>query len=259
MQLNNIIKGASRSVIRHSPAILTGLGASGLVITSYLAAKSAMDVGFEIGMREAKYAMQGDYTFPPYGVKDALRDHWKLFIPAAAVGTLSVVCIIGATTIANRRQAALVGLVTVSERALTEYREQVSHVLGDQAETRVREAIAQKHIDENPKQDREIIITSNGETTFYDEWSGRYFKSDMETVRKAMNDINLQCINDMYASQNEFYAKIGLPNIRGGEEAGWNTDKPMELVFTAVITEDGKAAIHMGYRIEPSANFDKPW
>lgn len=258
MQITNFLRGASQSVIRHSPAILTGLGASGLVATAYLASKASMDVGFEIGMREAKYAMEGDFTHPPYGVKNALRDHWRMFIPAAAVGTASLVCIIGATTIANRRQAALVGLVTVSERALTEYREQVAATLGEQQETRVRDAVAQKHIDDNPKSEREVIIAS-GETLFYDELTGRYFKNDMETVRKAVNDINFQCINDMYASQNEFYSKIGLPSIKGGDDIGWNTDKPLELVYSATITEDGKAAIHLGYRELPFVHFAKPW
>lgn len=254
MQITNFLRGASQSVIRHSPAILTGMGASGLVATAYLASKAGMQAQERISEFERKDNGFWIQSTP----KERFELTWKLFIPAAAVGTASLVCIIGSTTIANRRQAALVGLVTVSERALTEYREQVAATLGEQQETRVRDAVAQKHIDDNPKSEREVIIAS-GETLFYDELTGRYFKNDMETVRKAVNDINFQCINDMYASQNEFYSKIGLPSIKGGDDIGWNTDKPLELVYSATITEDGKAAIHLGYRELPFVHFAKPW
>jgi len=71
--------------------------------------------------------------------------------------------------------------------------------------------------------------------------------------------VNLLCINEMSASQNDFYRRIGLPCVETGEQVGWNTDHPMELQFSSVLTDDNKPCLAINYYRAPKAGYYKIW
>ncbi|WP_254556795.1 DUF6353 family protein, partial [Salmonella enterica] len=77
--------------------------------------------------------------------------------------------------------------------------------LGEKKEKQIREEIDKDRIKKNPVGKSEVIITGNGKTLCYDHTSGRYFESDMETIKRAVNTINKQMLDEMYVSLNDFY------------------------------------------------------
>ena len=68
-------------------------------------------------------------------------------------------------------------------------------------------------------------MTGKDTTLCYDAMFGRWFRSDVDTIIRAVNEINRKIVaGDMYASLNEFYDEVGLPPVEAGEYLGWNID-----------------------------------
>ena len=251
-------KSASRLLKDNSPTILTGLGVSGLLATVILAVRATPEATRRI--QRLSNDMEEEYQAggpEPLLIRnrDIVKINWDLYIPAAIVGGTTALCIIGANNISGRRNAALISLYTLTERAYGEYREKVVHTLGENKEARIRDSIAQ---DQVTAAGPSVTVIGAGNVPCFDTFTGRYFESTVETIRKAENDINRQCINDMYASQNDFYRLLGLPSVAVGEEVGWTTENVLEIQFSAVLDE-GKPVMALEYRKQPKIGFHRVW
>lgn len=248
------MRAVSSSLRTHSPLILTGVAVTGVATTTVLAVRATFRAAFIaddiLSVGGAGKTKQEEYI-------DVVKATWPLYIPTAMVGAATIACIIGANTISSKRQAALIGAYSITETAFREYRDKVVDQIGKNQEQKVRDNIAQDRVKNDPV--KEVIITGNGDVLCYDTYTGRYFQSNIETLRKAQNDINLQCIHDMHASQNEFYRKIGLPPVANGDEVGWNTDNALDLRFSTVLTEDGKPCLTISYAKNPDPKYYKIW
>ena len=79
--------------------------------------------------------------------------------------------------------------------------------------------------------------------------------SSMETLRKVQNDMNKIILDDMYASLNDFYYRIGLDPMNLGEELGWTIDGLIELKFSSRLSEDGQPCLVVNYETLPRSDF----
>lgn len=253
--LSQIAKNIHTKTVRHQPEILTGIGIAGMVTTTVMAVKAtpkALDL-----MAEIKEYHEED-TDKKALAKDVLLKVAPVYIPAVILGTLSVSCLIGANSVNLKRNAALATAYTLSESALKDYRGKVIETLGEKKDQAVRDAIAKDKVDQNPVVDKEVIITNNGETLCLDTLSGRYFKSDIEKLKRAENELNRQMLRDDYISLNEFYDEIGLSNTKIGETVGWGVNKGLlELKFSSTLTLDGKPVLVMDYDVAPYYDYDR--
>ena len=252
MTIASIDKSTMRMLDTNKPVILTGIAAVGVLTTAIFTAKGTFQAADLI--RENEYKDNGLWVRLPN--KERLLLVWQAYIPAVSVGAVTLACLIGAQSVNSRRQALLISGYTLSEAAFREYREKAVDAFGVQKEQKIRDDIAKDHVAANPVSSQ-VIITGIGEVLCYDTLSGRYFNSDMETLRRAQNDINALCINDMYASQNDFYRLIGLPINGYGEEYGWSTEVMLDLQFSTVLSEDGRPCISIDYRMSPIRGYYK--
>lgn len=254
-----ILAKSAQGVLKdYSPTILTGLSVSGLLATVVLAVKATPEASRRI--QKLTDDMEDEYQAggpEPLLIKnlDILKINWDLYIPAAIVGATTTLCILSANSIHTRRNAALISLYTLTERAYGEYKEKVVHTLGENKEARIRDAVAQ---DKVTAAGPSTVVIGVGNVPCFDTFTGRYFESTVETIRKAENDINRQCINDMYASQNDFYRLIGLPSVKVGDDVGWTTENVLEVQFSAVL-DDGKPVMALDYRKAPKTGFHRVW
>lgn len=248
--LSNIAKRLQRVMTKHSPEILTGMGIAGMITTTVMAVKATPKALTLI--EEKKKQEKQDKLTPVETVKTA----WKCYIPAAVTGTLSLVCLIGASSVNLRRNAALATAYTLSESALKEYREKVVETIGEKKEQTVRDAVAKDKIDRNPVSSREVIFTDKGDTLCYDVISGRYFKSDIDKIKKAENELNRQMRDELFISLNDFYYAIGLSPISIGDDLGWNLDKGyIELDFSSQLADDGTPCLVISHRVAPQYEY----
>ena len=249
MTLSSLLKTTEKVVADNSPTILTTLGVTGSLTAMYLTGKASFKAA-DILRREEE-ASEFDFLLP----KEKVQLLWKEYIPAAGAGAFAVVCIIGSNRISSRRAAAMATAYAVSERAWAEYKDKVIEKLGAQKEQKVRDELAQDRVDKNPVSTREVIITGAGDVLCYDSITGRYFQSNVEALRKAVNDINRQILHNMYASLYEFYDLIGLPPTEYSQEVGWNSDNELSLDFSTTLSDDGRPCISIQYAVYPVRDY----
>jgi hypothetical protein len=147
-----------------------------------------------------------------------------------------------------RRNASLATAYSLTENAFREYRSKVVETVGEKKDKVVREAIAKDRLEKDPVENKEVIITDRGDTLCYDVLSGRYFRSNVDKLNKAVNEINRRMINHNYISLNEFYYEIGLSNTTLGNVLGWHIDRgTIELEFSAQLAENGEPCLVVDY------------
>lgn len=248
--LNELHKRVSKLIIDNSPSILTGIAVAGTITTAVLAGKASYRAHELI----CEAASSGYYV-EPLTKKQKVDVVWKLYVPAITMGSLSVTAIIGSNRIGTRRAAAMAAAYTVSEKAFEQYREKIVEKIGENKERVARDEVAQDRVTKSPPQDHQVIVTGGGEVLFMDGWSGRYFKSDMESVKKAVNDLNYVVMNNFYASLNDFYDKLGLDRISSGEEVGWNSDKLLDVHFTTTSSDKQIPCFVINYYVDPVRDY----
>lgn len=266
--ISKIVKNIGTAVSRRSPEILIGIGIAGgftTVVLAVTATPKAMElIEEERIFKEKEYHEGGIFTEKEQEKAfeltpiEIIRVAWKPYIPAAVTGVLSAACIIGASSKYVRRNAALATAYKLSETALTEYKEKVIETIGEKKEKTVRDKIAKDKIEKNPVSKSQVIVTGKGSTRCFEPISGRYFDSDIETIKKAVNELNRQMLSDMYISLSEFYDEIGLDRTKISDELGWNVDEGLiEIDFSSQIADDGTPCIVVDYVNPPRYGFSK--
>ncbi|SRR6266540_517707 len=255
MTLMALAKQAEKLIADRSPMILTAIGVTGTITTAVLTGRATL---------KARLLLQNvDPIYDPHNPHDAFTAKeqflcvWKVYVPPVAVGALTVASIISANQIGTRRAAAMAAAYAVSEKAFVEYKEKVLEKIGENKERAIRDDIAQDQVNKNPITSQEIIITGGGGVLCYEPYTGRYFHSDMESLKKAQNDLNYQVLNNYYASLSDFYDLVGLPRTEMSDEVGWNSDDILELAFSVVLSEDGRPCISINFKTVPIRNYSR--
>lgn len=243
MNLPNILARVSKLANDNSPLILTAIGVAGTIATGYLAARAAFKSSYEI------YYEEQTRNGRELTNKEVAKLTWKNYISAAGTGVCTIACIIAANRIGTRRAAAMAAMVAISERAFDEYRAKVVEKLGANKERKVRDEIAQDRVTNNPPSS-EVMIVNGTNVLCLDGYSGRYFHSDMELIRKAVNDINWAILADSSASLTDFYYLIGLDKTDVSDEVGWLIDRQLEVEFSASLHE-GKPVMVLTFKTQP--------
>lgn len=233
INVKNLIGVTSNMVRSNTTVILTGLGVSGTMATAYLAANA----GFKAAQRLSE--------LPPKNTpREKLEETWDLYIPALTAGTVTVGAIILGSRVQSKRLAAAYSVLAISERAFEEYKDKVVEVFGEKKDEAIREQIIQEHVLKSPPP---VILTEGAGVICCELYTGRYFNSEIETLRKAENDINAKIIRELNVSLDDFYDLIGLPTTSDSAYIGWDSDRLLELEFTAVMTPDGKPCLAFMY------------
>lgn len=253
-KLGNFIKNTKGFMHKHSPEILTGIGVTGMITSTVLAVK-ATPKALEL-IEEAKG--HGEVRADNLPIKTIIKVAWKPYIPAAVTMVLSASCIIGASAVNTKRNAALATAYAISEKTLLTYKDKVIETIGEKKEKEIREKIAQDELDKRPVSTQQVIVTSKGNTLCMDSISGRLFRSDIDTIKKVVNELNRTMMYQNYISLDEFYNEIGLEPIKSSDRLGWNIDDGLiELDFGAILAENDEPCIVVDYSRLPKYDFDK--
>ncbi len=237
------------TVSKHSPEILTGIGIAGMILTTVMAVRATPKA---LELLEGEKDERGTELEP----MDMVKTAWKPYIPAAVTGTISVVCLISSTRVSAKRNTVLAAAYRLSEAAFAEYKEKTVETVGEKKEQLIRDKVARQKIEKDPVSNREIILTEKGDTLCYDALSGRYFKSDIDKIKKAENELNRELVNTMYISLNEFYYILGLKETKLGDDLGWNIDDGLiDITFSSQLADDGTPCLVMDYHIAPRYDY----
>jgi len=249
-KMHNAIKITKGFFNKYSPEILTTLGLSSMITSTVLAVKATPKAVKLINDKEKE--VNNKLT-----IKETVQITWKEYLPSASFGISGIIFIICGCRINSKRSAAFASAYAISERTFLTYRDKVIETLGEKKEKEIREKINQDKINKKPLKNNQVIITSKGNTLMMDSISGRYFRSDLDTIRKVINELNRCITYQNYISLNEFYKSIGLDGIKNGDKIGWNIDDGLiELDFDTCLAENDEPCICIDYSRQPKANYD---
>jgi hypothetical protein len=241
MNLSQLVSKLTKSAKSNSPEILTALAVSGVVTTAYLTAKATFKASGHL-----------EDQSPHMSTKDKTKLVWKCYIPAGVSGAFTIGCIVGASKANGARTAAAVTAYSITERAFSEYKEKVVEQLGKGKEQKIRDEIVQDRVNRKPPSAQEIVMIGPGKVLCCELFTRRYFRSDMETLKKAQNELNARIVHDTYVPLDEFYDIISLPYTSNSNKIGWDSDKLMELTFSTVLSDGGEPCLAFDY------NYTKP-
>ena len=261
--VTKIFKSVGRKVSKRSPEILISMGIASAFTSVVLAVKATPKamvlIEEEKKQRNQRSQRDGDGKSEELKKIDVVKVAWKPYIPAAITFGFSMACLIGANSKYARRNAALVTACKLSETALSEYHEKVVETIGEKKEKAVRDKIAKDKIEQNPVSETNVVVLGKGDTLFYEPLSGRYFSSEVETIRSVVNDLNYNmgygCEN--YISVNQLYDAIGLAHTQMGEMMGWNISNGLlDITFSAQIADNGRPCLALMYDKAPQYDYD---
>lgn len=253
MELVTLAKRLERLTIDNSPAILTAFGVVGTLSTAYLTGKATVKAVKIIEAEKKHMRVAGEGH--PIDTKEAAKLVWKLYIPPAVSAVGTIVAIVGSNHVSSRRAAGMAAAYSISERAFYEYKDKVVEKLGEKKAQEIRDDISQDRMARDQVSNTEVIITDNGDVLCYDCFTGRYFKSSMETLRAAENDVNHLILNQGYASVSDLYEVLDLPITSYSDEVGWNTDRLLKFVYSTVMSDDGRPCISIDFDLVPHRKY----
>lgn len=246
------IRSTKNFMSKHSPEILVGLGITGMMSSTVLAVKATPKALRLI--EQAKREEHKDKLTPLETVKVT----WKCYIPTTITCVTSIACLVGASSVNARRNAALATAYKLSETAFADYREKVVETIGEKKEELVRDKVDQAVVERHPVAASDVIYTGYGNTLFFDPLSGRHFVSDIDRVQKVENELNNQMIHDTfgYVTLNEFYDEIGLPRIDIGDMVGWNVHRLIKIHLGSQL-DNGRPCAVVNHQNRPDYHYDR--
>lgn len=235
---NALWKGAKQ----HSPEILVGLGIAGAassVIFAIKATPKAMilleDKKQELGVEKLE-------------AKEIIKTAAPVYIPTVVSFAVSTACIIGASGVNARRNAALTAAYTLSESTMRSYRDKVLETIGEDKEREIRQSVAIEQQQKVPEPKTMVVNNAAGQIKCFDSLSSRYFVATKNQIDKAVNDFNRQLRDDMRMSLNEWYDLIGLDEMKLGDTIGWDIDRGyIETCYASRLDEEGQPCLVVNY------------
>lgn len=252
LSLTKFVDGVHRWTTEHAVELVIGAGVAAMGAAAVMTGKATIKAVRAVDKKKEEEQVD---TLP---ASDVVKTVWKYYIPAVVTGVTGAVCVIGASKTTLKRNAVLATAYAGAETALREYQEKVVETIGEKKEQAVRESVNDDHIKRNPVSNAEVIITNRGDTLCFDKWGGRYFRCDIDKIRKVVNELNRTMLSDMYISLNDLYYEINLPPTQMGDALGWNIDRGLiDVYFSAHLTEDEEPCLAMDFKVRPEYNFSK--
>ena len=290
--IQSAMRGVPEVVKEHSPAILVGTGLVCLVSAGVMAVRATPTAVRLMDDRAAE--MYNDYAdickhnneepriwadwlavddgktiteLPAYypsvyfhrlGFKEVVKSTWKCYIPSAVTAGLGIACVIGGLRISGARTAAMAGIAGAAEKKLERYQEAVESVLDEDQVKSISDEVAKREIEEayDDKSGVEIMeCAMRGPDLVFESLTGRFFRSDRETIRSAINDFNHDLIGGLWADENEWFTYLGLPGVETGELLGWNSNRLLDIRIASMVAPNGEPALALVYNTLPSVTF----
>lgn len=210
---------------KNAGAILTVIGAVGVVATAVMSAKATPKA---IELLEEAEAEKGEELTLTEKVLTAA----PAYIPSAGIGVATLVCIFGANVLTMKQQATLASAYALLNRSYATYKQKAGEFYGDDANAKICTAVAEE------QRTKSKFEPSDEKLTFYLMDCDRYFESTKEEVLSAEYHFNRNFILRGYANLNELYEFLGLPKTEEGEQLGWSIDAGFDFYGYAWVDFD---------------------
>lgn len=265
MNFPELQQKAGRILVDNAEAILTAGGVIGTVATAILTGRSATKAAsvvhqeaLSISADDAESIGETFAGLPDLSTRDKVKLTWPLYVPPALVGTATVTSIVMANRISVQRAAALAAAYGISEGRLQEYKDKVAEKLTGPKAQAIQDDIAKDRVSNNPP-GKQVVIVGGGDVLCYDIFTGRYFRSSVDLIKKAENEVNQELMGTTMAPASVFYAEIGLPATGVTDLVGWGgiDATGVEVIFSTIMTDDQQPCVAIDFSPAPTYNYDR--
>lgn len=190
--------------------VLTCIGSIGVVVTAITAIKVTPKA---INIIEKATEKKGEKLT----IIEVALMTGPVYIPSIIIGLSTISCIFGANVLNKQKQAAITSAYALINNSYKSYRNKLIDLHGEDIDVEVRDAIARQHCDYHQ-------INLNGpdrKVIFYEPFSEEHFERYEREIMDAEYHLNRNFVLRGYASLNEFYEFLGLPQTELGELLGW--------------------------------------
>lgn len=257
MDIKKTLMKTSLKLKKHSPEILIVAGVIGTVASTVMACKATTKLG-EI-MDNAKddieavhEAVEHPEDLPQkYTAEDGRKDLTivytqtalrvaKLYLPAVALGALSLTAIIKSHDILKKRNVALAAAYTAADKGFKEYRNRVVERFGNDVDKELRYNVKAKEFEHKVVNDdgTEETVVETVNVASIDDVSdfAKYFNKDcagwsdnaeknLFFLKRQQDFANELLEANGYLFLNEVYDMLGIPRSKAGQVVGWVYDK----------------------------------
>lgn len=242
------------NVKKNAPAILLIVGCVGVVGTAVSAVfgkekydtviKEKIDEKMQTATENGEDLDEEIVLKPTDKLKAVGRAYWHTIL----IACVSITCLVASNRMIVGNLATVSAAYAANKLDYKKYVEKATEKMGAKKADEVETELAHEKMSKNVPTENTVIMTGSGDQLFYDEWNDRYFWADMQTVRKGVNDANLELMNCHQLTANEFYEFIApqLAHTKNGEIFGWDSgmdglDK-IEIGFYAKEVTSGQYA-----------------
>lgn len=243
--MNKYLQIGKQFITKHQQVILTGSVIVGVILTIPLTVNSTVKAVEIINEEETK--LKRELT-----KKEIIKVTWNEYIPVVTSVTLTIIGVICLTRNYQKKEAALLSALNLSDKAFREYKRNIRNVLSKKENINLKEKIDERIIGAKDTNKDFVIDTGLGDTLCYDYFSGRLFKSDIEKIRQGINVANKNLNHDGSITLNDLYYEIGLESIHVGDLFEYIIDDGiLEENFTSQLTLDGVPCLVVSFYNDP--------
>lgn len=224
---------------KHSPNLLFGAGIIGVVGTAVLASRATLKLSDTLEKSSEMMEKVRTLDIESYSEDDRKKDKsilyvrtamdiTKLYLPAVAVGVVSIGCLTGSHQILSRRNVALTAAYAGVEKSFREYRGRVIESIGADKESLIWQPMEQVDaIDESGKKVKVAVPTARGGSPYkvlFDERNANWNKATEYNQFFISSQQNYA--NDLLRAKgvvflNDVHDMLGLERTKAGQIVGW--------------------------------------
>lgn len=177
-----------------------------------------------------------------------MKKHPDFLTGIGFVGLIfSSLCLLTSNLLSARKLFDISRLSEILRVSFQEYRDEILDIYGERKAELIRDAVVKNKFSGSTS-NADIYDTGLGDTLCFDTFSGLYFHSDIEKIRRAANRLNNRLNEKGCVSLNEFYQEFHLPQTTIAVNIGWNADRgPIDIFYNSCITDDGTHVFTVNY------------
>jgi hypothetical protein len=221
MNMKDTIKSIGKVIADNRSNIITALVATGVVSTTIRAIKDTPKVNLMI---DEAVAEKGEDLTKKEKVVIYAKGYWKTI----AIGTGTLVLLVGNRVLDQKSMTGLVGAYVAAENKIQSIKESIKETVDEETQKKITDKTTEKEIEKNPPEEPNNCLPaiSNprqyGLDLFWDDWRGQWIWTTRERIEAACAYCNKVLVRDDVVSVETFYDQLGVETGLESSMFGWN-------------------------------------
>lgn len=249
--ISNLSHSALSVLKKNSPSILSGFAVVGVVASAVMTGMATPKA-----MKKLEQAKKEQDT--KLSILDTIVVAGPSYLPAIAVGTSTILCILGANILNIRQQASITSAYALLNSSFKEYRGKLIELHGEEMDKEIREEIVRT----NSNYHQIFVDTPDQKVFFYEPFSKTYIERYEREIMDAEYHLNRNFIMRGYSPLNEFLTFLGIPESAMGDSCGWSVCDGycwIDFEHNIMGTHEGLPCYSLDAIFEPDPNYMDDW